>query len=165
MAGWLRKAGFGLVVEEKDGGQFGFSMMDGVVSGHCDGIFVAGPPEFGPWPRLWECKGLQQKDYLQIVRHGLRVKKPVYWAQAQFYMKHFGLTENPCLFSVVNMNRMEVYWENIEYDPGYADGLDAKAARIIAACNHGELLPRQSQKKDFYGCKMCDWNERCFSGR
>lgn len=165
MADWLRMSGFGLVTGPKDGGQFGFSCHDGVVKGHCDGVFVSGPEQFGPWPKLWECKGLEQKYWKALVRHKLKKEYPVYYAQCQYYMEKLKLTENPALFSAVNTNRMEIYWEEIEYDAAFVSMLDAKAARIIMACKAGELLPRSCQDPEYFKCKWCNWHQRCFSGR
>jgi hypothetical protein len=78
-------------------------------------------------------------------------------------MNRFGLTDNPALFSAVNMNTMEIYWESVPFNPGAMVRYDAKAARILQACIAGELLPRLSQDPAFYQCHMCDWAKRCFS--
>ncbi len=165
MVEWLRTAGFGLVAADEHGQQFGFEAHDGYMKGHTDGFFVSGPDEFGPWPRLWECKGLMQKYFLPIVKHGIKEKNPTYYGQTQFYMKKFNMTENPALFSVINMNTMELYWEEIPFDPNYFDMLDGKAARIIKSCLAGELLPRMTENKDFFKCKWCSYRERCFSNQ
>lgn len=61
MAEWLRMAGFVLRTVGVDGRQFGFSTGKGRIRGHCDGVFVGGPEEQGPYPRLWECKVLGSK--------------------------------------------------------------------------------------------------------
>lgn len=165
MVDWLRLAGFGLVAGPKDGGQFGFEAHDGYVGGHLDGILVSGPDEHGPWPRLWENKALGQKYFLATKRHGIRSENPTYFAQCQYYMEKFNLMENPALFSVVNANDMDIYWESIPYDAGYVSMLDAKAARILQSCREGVLLPRASQDPGYFRCKMCDYRERCFSNR
>jgi hypothetical protein len=163
MVGWMRTAGFGIVPTDEYGNQFGFEAHDGLVKSHIDGVFVSGPDELGPWPRLWENKGLMQKYFLPIVKHGLKAKSEVYWGQAQYYMEKFGLTENPALFSVVNMNTMEIHWEEVAYDRGYVLQLDAKAKRVLLATKSGELLPRISKTDEFYVCKMCSYVERCFA--
>ncbi len=79
MAGWLRNAGFGLIVNKKDGGQFGFKDHGGRVAGHNDGVFVSGPVEFGPWPRLWECKGIMEKYFKALIKDKLKSTYPVYY--------------------------------------------------------------------------------------
>jgi hypothetical protein len=163
MAGWLRSAGFGLITGPKDGGQFGFVAHGGLVKGHKDGVFVAGPDDKGPWPRLWECKGLEQKYFLALKRHKLQKEFPIYYGQCQYYMENFKLTKNPALFCAVNLNRMEIYWESVEYDPNYVSMLDARVTRIIQSCQAGELLPRAGHDPDFFKCKWCNWHDRCFS--
>lgn len=158
----LQKGGFGLSLVDENGLQFGFECHDGWFKGHRDGAFISGPEDRGPWPRLWEHKCLMQKYYLPILKHGIRAKNPTYYGQCQYYMEKFNLTENPAYFSVMNPNTMEIYWEEIPFDSNYFDMLDAKAARIISSCREGEILPRISEKKDFFKCKMCSYRERCF---
>ena len=162
MIKWLRTSGYGLVAGDEHGKQFEFVAHDGYVKGHDDGFFAAGPEEFGPYPRLWECKGLMQKYYLPIVKHGLLEKSPTYYGQVQYYMQKFDLTANPALYSVININTMEIYWEEIPFDPNYFDMLDAKVNRIIQSCLGGELLPRMNQNRDYFKCKMCSYRQRCF---
>ena len=43
LAGWLRQAGFDLRVQDKNGEQFGFSIAEGEVKGHIDGVICGGP--------------------------------------------------------------------------------------------------------------------------
>jgi hypothetical protein len=160
---WLRLAGVVIATHDDSGRQFGFSEHNGQYKGHCDGILISGPECFGPFPRLWENKGLKQSKFLALEKHKLRKENIVYWAQTQVYMEKFGLTENPALFSAVNMDNMSIYWESIEYNPTASSQYNAKAKRILQACNAGELLPRMSQDPNFYLCKFCDWNKRCFN--
>lgn len=161
---WLRLAGVTILTKDPETGkQFEYSSINGLVKGHSDGKIIAGPEVFGPFPRLWENKGLQQSDFLSIQRNGLIKEKPVYYGQVQIYMQSFGLTENPALFSVVNMNTMDILWLPIVYNPDYASQLDARAVRIIQACIAGELLPRFRNDPSYYLCKWCSWAERCYS--
>ena len=55
MVAWLRDAGFDLRTRKADGEQFGFSVADGRLQGHIDGVIVGGPEGFA-YPALWECK-------------------------------------------------------------------------------------------------------------
>ncbi len=157
----LKKAGFGIITESRDGGQFGFVSHDGYVKGHCDGIILTGPEHLGPWPRLWECKGLGAKYWRALVKHRLKKDKPIYYAQVQFYMGKFGLSDNPAIFCAVNMDTMELYWESVPFDPVFFDSLEKKAWRIIDACRAESLLPRDSQDRNFYKCKLCSWRIAC----
>jgi hypothetical protein len=166
MIWWMRRAGVEMKTEDEGSAerkiQFGFSEHDGLFAGHCDGIITGGPEAFGPLPRLWENKGLGEKGWNSLSKHGTKKDKPVYYAQCQIYMEKFGLTKNPALFSAVNMNTMEIYWEAIPFDPTECAKLNAKAERILMACQAGELLPRISQDPTFFKCKWCDYNRRCF---
>lgn len=163
MIQWMISAGFLVKTRGKDGKQFEFSIMDGKIKGHVDGVIVGGPAPFQPYPRLWECKGIQEKDWKALTKEKLRKKYPVYYGQCQIYMAYMDLTDNPALFSAVNMNTMEIYWEEIPFDPKAAQELSDKGVRIIQACEAGDLLPRISNDPNFFKCKWCDWSERCFS--
>ena len=156
MLGWLRQGGF-IIKGEQDG----FSSMGDKIAGHIDGVFIGGPESVGPYPRLWECKGVQNKDWKALVKDKLRKQYPVYWAQCQTYMAFMKLTENPAMFSAVNMNTMEIYWEEVQFDLAEAQRLSDKAVRIILACQDGVQLPKISNDPAFYRCKWCAWGGRC----
>ena len=160
MVGWLHDAGFDIKNLDKDGEQFGFSLLEGKVKGHCDGVFLD-MQEIVEVPCLWENKGTGAKSFNVVKKQGLKKAKPEYYAQTQTYQKHFKLTDNSALFSIVNMDNMDIHWELIEHNPQHADSLDAKGKRIIQACEAGELLPRISQDPSFYKCKWCFYTERC----
>ncbi len=146
---------------DQDGEQFGFSLFNNQFQGHCDGVFLGGPIEFGPYPRLWECKGIGDKYFKQLVKDKLKKTYPHYYAQVQIYQKELQLSDNPALFCAVNANTMEIYWEEIKYDATQAEFFEFKAKRVIDACQHGELLPRLSNDPAFFKCKWCNWSERC----
>ena len=163
MVRWIRLAGVKIKTIQPDGEQFGFSEHGGLFQGHCDGIITGGPEVFGPFPRLWENKGVKAEKWRGVVKDGLKSYFPVYYAQVQIYMDRFDLRDNPALFSAVNADTMEIYWEAVPFVPGALSMLDAKAKRILQACLAGELLPRVRQDPNYYSCKMCSWNKRCFS--
>ena len=157
----LKKAGYWIMDLDEYGKQIGFESHDGLFRGHRDGVFLSGPDCHAPYPRLFECKGLEQKYFLQIKTKGLEAYSPTYYGQCQIYMKKFNLTENPAFFAAVNMNRMELYFEPVEYNREYAARLEVKADRIIRACRMGELLPRMHDNPDFFKCKACSYRCKC----
>ena len=163
MIAWLRAAGFDLRTEKRDGGQFGFSAAGGKLRGHADGVFAGGPEDFGPWPRLWECKVLGAKGFGKLEKDKLKKAYPVYYAQVQLYMAYFQLTDNPALFTALNANDMEVYAEAVAFDSAHAQEMSDKAVRILAACAAGEQLPRIAQREDWHECKWCDYRVRCWA--
>jgi hypothetical protein len=160
LARWMRLGGCELQTADDEGKQFGFEA--GILKGHCDGIITGGPDCFGPFPRLWESKCIGDKYWKALVKSNLRKERPVYYAQCQIYMHYFGLMEYPALFSAINANDMQVYWESIEYDPEYFKMLEIKIQRIIDASQNSEILPRYRNDPTYFSCKWCDWYERCF---
>lgn len=162
MAEWLRMAGFVLRTVGVDGRQFGFSTGKGRIRGHCDGVFVGGPEEQGPYPRLWECKVLGSKGWNKLDKQGLEKAYPEYFAQVQLYMAYLNLSENPTLFTAMNADTMEVYDESVPFEPGRAQELSDRAVTVIRACEGGELLPRCAADEDCFSCRFCAYRTRCW---
>ena len=160
---WFRQAGFDLRTRGDDGKQFGFESLNGLVRGHCDGIFYSGPVPSIIFPCLWECKTMNDKKWGEFIKKGVKESNPQYYGQVQFYQYHFALTTAPAILTGINKNDSELHHELIPYNPQEAQYLNNKAARIIAACNARELLPRMAAKPGFYECKsFCDYHERCW---
>jgi hypothetical protein len=97
---WLQAAGFDLRTRGRDGRQFGFSVAGGHLRGHIDGVIVTGPDVGIVWPTLFEHKALKQSAWIDLVKHGLRHSKPVYFAQCQLYMAYMEL--EVALFTAMN---------------------------------------------------------------
>src|SRR6266511_685955 len=85
---WLRAAGFDLRTRNRSGEQFGFSIADGRIRGHIDGVIIDGPAVGVVWPALFEHKALGQKSWNDVVKRGVRGARPVYFAQVQLYMAY-----------------------------------------------------------------------------
>lgn len=162
MAGWLRDAGLNLRTHKPNGYQYGFSTAKGYIKGHVDGVIIDGPEDFGPYPRLWECKTANGKSWREMQKQKVRKAKWVYYIQCQLYMAYMDLTENPALFTALNKDTSEIYAENIEFEPQAAQEASDRGARIIEACLHGEILPRITKDPSFYLCKWCSWADRCW---
>jgi len=162
IAGWIQGAGLDLRTAKADGKQFGFSTGRGLIAGHIDGVIVGGPDEFGPYPRLWECKTANGKNWREIQKKKVRKAKWVYYIQCQLYMAYMELTEHPALFTAINKDTSELYFEGIPFDPSAAQDASDRGAGIIEACLAGELLPRIAEDPSFYQCKWCAWADRCW---
>ncbi|MBK1618547.1 hypothetical protein CKO42_08860 [Lamprobacter modestohalophilus] len=80
--GELRAAGFVLETEAHDGQQFGFSVLDGRLQGHVDGVLRAGP-DWLSYPALWESKCLGAGPWRQLAKSGsgLAAARPTYAAR------------------------------------------------------------------------------------
>jgi hypothetical protein len=159
---WLRIAGFDLRTRGHDGRQFGFSVAGGRLRGHIDGVIVAGPDIGIPWPALFEHKALKQSSWTDLVKHGLRHSKPIYFAQCQLYMAYMQL--EVALFTAMSKNTQELYHEVVPFDPAEAQKLSDKAVDILRAIEADELPPRIAANADFHLCRMCPYARRCWEG-
>ena len=161
---WLRLAGFQLKTEDAQGHQFGFSVANGRLRGHVDGVLVGGPEGFA-YPALWENKCLGAKSWRDVEKRKLAASKPVYAAQIALYQTYLGLHEHPALFTAVNADTMEVYAELIPFDAGLAQRMSDRAVCVIEATEAGDLLPRAFTDSTHFECKFCAWADRCWKER
>ena len=76
VAKWFRDAGFDLRTEDKQGDQFGFSIADGEIRGHIDGVICGGPVDMA-YPALWENKSANDAKFKAFVRMGVAKANPV----------------------------------------------------------------------------------------
>ena len=160
--GWLVKAGFDLRSTDKNGEQFGFSIADDQVKGHIDGVICAGPDGL-KYPMLWECKSANDKKFREFQIKGVTLANPVYAAQVALYQAYMELTDNPCLFTVLNKNTSEIYYEFIPFNKALAQDISDKAVTILEATKANELLPRVAQSRDYFSCKYCEFQDTCWS--
>ena len=165
---WLRLAGFELYNQKANGGQFGFSVAGGRIQGHVDGIISAAPVEFGlTFPMLFECKTMNDKSWRETVKHGVAAAKPIYAAQMAVYQAYMegeieGISRNPALFTAINKDTQEIWFEPVPFDAGLAQKMSDRAVKIIQTTEAGELLPRSFMEASHYECKFCPWQDRCW---
>ena len=165
---WLRGAGFDLLTQRTDGGQFGFSVARGRIRGHVDGIVVGAPPDLGlAVPALWECKTMNAKNWRACVKDGVAISKPVYAAQIAIYQAYMepsvpGISAAPALFTAINKDTAEIYHELVPFDAALAQRMSDRGVRILQATIAGELLPRVANNQDFFECRFCSYADRCW---
>jgi hypothetical protein len=164
IAEWIKLAGFDLRTQNENGEQFGFSIAEGKIAGHCDGIIYDGP-DFCKYPSLWECKTLNSKSWSDTAKRGVLVSKPLYYAQIQLYMAYLDLDKNPCLFTALNKDNSEIYHEIIPFDSEAAQRYSDRAVQIIKASENNELMPCVSSDSSFFKCKMCSYRHECLKQR
>jgi len=162
MVGWLREAGFELRTRNQQGDQLGFSVADGRLQGHADGVIVGGPEGFA-YPCLWENKCLGGKAWRDLEKNRLAVSKPVYAAQVALYQAYLDLHEHPAIFTAVNADTMDIYTELVPFDGALAQRMSDRGAKVITATEAHELLPRSFAEETHFECRMCDWQNRCWS--
>ena len=114
------------------------------------------------YPALWENKSSNDKKFQAFARHGVAKAKPTYATQIALYQTYMELSEHPALFTVVNKNTSEIYYELVPYDQELAQMASDKAVNILAASKVGDILPRVAQSKDFFLCKFCEFRETCW---
>lgn len=165
---WLRDAGFDLHTVTANGEQYGFSTADGKIRGHVDGILASGPDTIAmAYPVLWECKSLNNKSWKDTVKKGVAVSKPVYAAQIALYQAYMeaqipGISKNPALFTAINKDTAELYFELVPFNGELAQRSSDRGVKIIQTCDAHELLPRLTQDPTHYQCKFCPWQDRCW---
>jgi len=165
---WLRLAGFELHTRRKDGGQFGFSVAGGRIRGHVDGIFSDAPGDLGlSFPMLWECKTMNDRNWKACVKSGVALTKPVYAVQMAIYQAYMessipGISDHPALFTAINKDTQELWFELVPFDGGLAQRMSDRAVRVIQASEAGELLPRGFADSSHFECKFCSWATRCW---
>ena len=162
VAQWLKNANFDLRTEDKKGEQFGFSIADGEIKGHIDGVICGGPVSMG-YPCLWENKSANDKKFREFMMKGVARTNPVYAAQIALYQAYMNLTEHPCLFTVLNKNTSQIYYELVPFNKSLAQEMSDKAVNILEATKANEVLPRVAFSKDFFDCKWCEFQDRCWS--
>jgi hypothetical protein len=151
---WIEGAGFDLrTINPLTGEQFAFS--DGPIAGHIDGIIFGGPDLGFPYPCLWEAKGLNDRAWSDLVKHGLRASKPVYYGQVVLYMGYLDFAV--CLFSALNKNTSEIYHELVPADSVEAQRLVDRAVSIVK----GWMPPRVSAEPG-YLCTLCEYRDHCW---
>jgi len=168
MAKWIRMAGFNLHTETSQGEQYGYWAMNGRLQGHVDGIISSGPPTIHAlYPCLWESKSLKASSWRDTKKKGVALSKPVYAAQISMYQAYMaptipGIEKNPALFTAINKDTSEIYWEWVPFNGQLAQRISDRSVNIIHACDAGEWLPRVSRYDTHMDCKMCPWRARCW---
>ena len=140
-----------------------FTALDGVLSGHADGILVDGPKVRGlAYPCLWEHKAINAKGWRSVDRDGLEKAYPQYAAQIVLYQHFLGVDHNPAIFTAVNADTCERVHLLIPFDAGVARVWIMRAETVIAATHAGELLPRFTTDPNNWRCRLCGHRERCW---
>ena len=160
MAGWIRNAGFDLRTMDSNGKQYGFAIAEEKIKGHIDGVICSGPLDV-KYPMLWECKTANEKKFRDFKIKGIKANH-TYEVQVALYQAYMELTDNPCLFTVINKNTSEIYYELVPFNQGLAQYASDKAVDILKAVEQNVMLPRIAFNKDMYECRFCQFTETCW---
>lgn len=157
VAGWLQQARFDLVTETSEGQQFGFAAAGGQIKGFGDGIIRG---FFADAFVLWENKTIAAKNWRAVRKHGVLKHYPKYDAQVQLLMAY--LEMGAALFSFLNAETGELYFELTPFDAARGQAASDRAVHILLATRAGDLLPKAGASGDTFPCKFCDFNEECW---
>ena len=142
----------------EDGKQFEVVAFGGHFSGHMDGCGRSIPGAEKTWHVL-EFKTHNDKSYKDLKKRGVKLSKPLHYAQMQIYMHRTGMKR--ALYLAVNKNDDSLYAERIKYDEEFCFTLLDKAKRIIFSA---QPPTRISDRPDFYGCRYCEAKDLCHGG-
>lgn len=148
----LRKIGY--VVDNQ---QLEFEGMFGHAKGHCDGE-VKGVVEASKTTHILEIKTMNEKNFRDLIKSGVKLSKPVYWGQAQLYMNYGKRTR--CLFVAVNKNDDSYYIERIRIDKDTVFKLKSRGKGVILS----ERPPTRPYSKSWYECRYCSASDICHNG-
>jgi hypothetical protein len=152
----LRAIGCEVHETDEAGQQFEVSAIGGHFSGHLDGCARGVPTAPKTWHVL-EFKTHNAKSFAKLKAEGVIASKPTHYAQMQAYMHLTGMKR--ALYQAKNKDTDEIHAERVKYSKDYAEGLLAKAERIIMA----QCPPaRISEREDWYECSWCDAKEICW---
>jgi hypothetical protein len=157
----LRAIGYTVYDKDSAGKQFGVKAIGGHMAGHMDAV-VEGVLDAPKTPHLFECKTAggtetESKDFEKCQKSGVRVAKPVHYAQMQIYMGLNGLTR--ALYVMVKKATDELYSERVHFDSTEFDRLMKKAERIIRS---NAPLERCADRPDDFRCKFCSAHDLCW---
>lgn len=141
---------FGMPDEEQEE-YIGFA---GHAKGHSDGrvIGVIEAPEI---EHTSEFKTMKEASFKELCKVGIKKAHPVYYSQAQRYMRSNGTKWT--LFVVVNKNTSHLYFERVPLVEKEAHDLLRKEQMIVMA----DIVPYSDYAKDYYKCTYCGAREIC----
>lgn len=138
-----------------------FSSCNGHFGGSCDGIIqlpaVIGYDE----PILWECKTYKDGSDWKALwdKRDLVLSNKKHFSQMCVYGLKLGL--NYGLYTAVNKNNDQIYYEFLKLDHVYGQSMGDRANEII---NSQEMPQGLGKSKAYFECKMCNFCGICYDG-
>ena len=72
---------------------------------------------------------------------------------------HDFLLGSLALFTVMNKDTSEIYYELVPFDKELAQRTSDRGVEILQATKAKEMLPRIAANKDYFACKWCEFKE------
>lgn len=136
-------------VNPNTGKQFAVSVFGGHFGGHLDGV-GRGIPGAPKTPHVLEFKTHSSSSFAKLQKDGVRVSKPMHYAQMQTYMGLMHLSR--ALYLAVNKDTDAVHAERITFEQDVFDQIMRRAKRIITS---GYSAEKCSTRPDDWRCRMC----------
>jgi hypothetical protein len=156
MAENLRSIGVDVMeFDENTGQQFRVSEIEDHFGGSMDGVLRGLPDDPEEFYNV-EYKTHNRKSFLDLKLKGVKLSKPLHYAQMMIYMHLGGLDK--ALYMAVNKDTDDLYTEVVEVDHEFAQRLIEKARRVIKA-----KLPPTGISTDpaWWECRFCKHHEVC----
>lgn len=154
----LRAAGLMIVNAGDDQKRVDFGSH---VSGSLDGIILEGVPTATGKKHVLEIKTHSEKSFKDLCKQGVKISKPMHWAQMQVYM--LGTEIDRALYVGVNKNDDHLYTERVRLDKPSAQAFVDRGHRIAQVDRMPE--PCQGAAPDWYLCKWCPAHDFCHGSK
>ena len=149
---YLRRAGMTVWETQPNGEQFGIIDFEGHFRGHMDGV-----GQFpGEEPVVLEFKTYNRKRFESLIKYGVKMADPKYYAQLQVYIQ--GMTFKRGLFCAVNKETDDLWMEYVEFDEQAFNLLHQKVWNIL---NNENPPPPISTNPEDFECRHCAARDIC----
>lgn len=145
-------------VDPDTGRQFTVTACGGHVKGKLDSE-ILGLPEAAKTIHVGEMKSHNAKSFAKLLKDGVRLSKPLHWAQLQFYMFKRGRDRGIYLATCKDTD--ELYAERVKLDVEYCIRLEARAQRIIDASEPPAKLHKDPTHRMAFACGWCKHKGVC----
>lgn len=125
------------------------------IQAHPDGIILSGVPEAPKAIHIWEHKTMNNANFRDLLKKGVKEAKPMHYAQMQVEMYGYKNCDR-ALYQVLNKDTSEIYTVRLRYAQSDALGYLNRAAEII---DRDDAPPKASEK--WQECKMCSFRGLC----
>ena len=126
------------------------------VKGHIDGIITKGLLESPNKEHILEIKTSNDKAFKELKDKGVKVAKPLHYAQMQCYMYLSDIDR--AFYFVVNKNDDEIYTQRLYLDENFALELLKRGERIATSNTMPAPL---STNPTWFECKICPYHSLC----
>jgi hypothetical protein len=130
----------------------------GFVEGNMDGVIYSGVIEAPKTIHVLEIKTHSSNSFNKLEKEGVRISKPMHYAQMQCYMRATGYQR--ALYVAVCKDDDRMYTERVRLDPDHADKLILRGKRLSL---ENRLPPPCSTDSSCLTCMGCQAFDFCYN--